>query len=333
MQRFSFERAKTARDAAISAQSDNCRFIAGGTNLIDYMKLGVERPEALIDINSLAQGDPGTIRANPEELRLGALVRMADAEAHPEIRRSYPVIVDALRLAASPQIRAMASLGGNVLQRTRCEYLRERSWPCNRRDPGSGCAAFNGINREHAILGVSDACIAAYPGDLAQALIVLDATVETMSRGGGRIIAFADLHRPPGNSPEIETILDPGELITFFSVPAGPHTRRSRFVKIRDRASYQFAQASTAVALDLDGDIVRDVRIALGGVATVPWRARQSEALLRGRKLDEAAARDAAECAFADAETRDRNGFKLTLGRQTVMRALLETVTMEIGDG
>jgi xanthine dehydrogenase YagS FAD-binding subunit len=299
--------------------------------MTDYMALDVVRPAVLIDINRLPGSRYREIEAGPAGLRFGALVRMAEAEDHPVVRRQYPVINDTLKLAATRQIRNMASLGGNLLQRTRCEYFRETSWPCNKRDPGSGCAAIDGINRQHALLGISGHCIAAYAGDFAQALIALDAKVETVgAAGGARTINFADLHRQPGDMPQIETILEPGELITFILVPAGPWTRRSRYVKIRDRQSYQFALTAAAVALDLDGDRVREARIALGGVAAVPWRAHEAEAALRGQILDEAAATKAADAAFAGARTRPHNAFKVPIGKETVIRALLETKAMEV---
>ncbi len=307
------------------------QFIAGGTNMVDYMALGVVRPELLIDLNRLPAARYGRIEVGPQGVRFGALVRMAQAEDHPVVRSRYPVIRDTLMLAATRQIRNMASLGGNVLQRTRCEYFRETSWPCNKRDPGSGCAAMGGFNRQHAILGISDACVATYAGDFAQALIALDASVETMGGpNGGRRIRFADLHRRPGDTPQLETILAPGELIIFIDVPAGPWTARSRYVKVRDRESYQFALTAAAVALDLDGETVREARIALGGVATVPWRAHEAEAVLRGQILDQAIAEKAADAAFAGARTAPLNAFKVPIGKQTVVRALLETKAMKV---
>ncbi|MDF2997664.1 MAG: molybdopterin dehydrogenase FAD-binding protein [Xanthobacteraceae bacterium] len=338
MQPFSYQRSGDARAAVRAATRAGAappteapiQFIAGGTNMTDYMKLGVARPEVLIDINELGRQDYGRIELEEGGLRLGALVRMAEAQEHPKILADYPVVAQTLALAASQQIRNMASLGGNVLQRTRCEYFRGTAFPCNKRNPGSGCAALQGINREHAVLGTSEACIATYHGDFAQALIALDATVETLGPGGRRQFRFSDLHRLPGETPNIETNLEPGELITFIRVPAGPHTRRSHYVKIRDRESYQFAVASAAVALDLDGDTVRDARIALGGLATVPWRAREAEAALRGKALDEEAALAAAEIAFAPAKPREHNAFKVAAGKQTLVRALLETRAMQI---
>lgn len=329
---FVFRRPADAITAVDAASERNAvsQFIAGGTNMLDYMKLNVLQPEVLVDVNALAGGPHGRIEINGEGLRLGALVRMAEAQDHPTIKRDYPVIAESLMLAASQQIRNMASLGGNILQKTRCEYFRETSWPCNKRNPGSGCAAFDGINREHAILGGGPNCIATYHGDFAQALIALDATVETLGPRGRRKIPFAKLHRLPGSTPDVETTLEPGELITFVEIPAGPHTRRSRYVKIRDRQSYQFALSSAAVALDLDGEVVRDARIALGGVATVPWRAWDAEKELRGKVLDEETASRAAELAFSGAEPRPHNAFKIPLGKATVVRALLEAKELRI---
>jgi xanthine dehydrogenase YagS FAD-binding subunit len=306
------------------------QFIAGGTNMTDYMKLGVMRPEVLVDLNRLADPEFHVIAVDAHGIRFGALVRMGEAEEHEAIKRDYPVIAESLKLAASPQIRNMASLGGNILQRTRCEYFRETSWPCNKRNPGSGCAAMDGFNRQHAVLGTSEKCIATYHGDFAQALIALDASIETQSSHGGRTLPFAELHKLPGEAPHVETQLAPDELIVFIRVPANPSARRSRYLKIRDRQSYAFALASAAVVLDMDGDAVRDARIALGGVATVPWRAREAEDEIKGKPLDEAATQRAAEAAFADAKARVHNAFKISLGRETLARALLETRDMEI---
>ena len=344
MQPFAYRRPDSAEAAVQAALAANApaqapsgtpptqapgQFIAGGTTMTDYMTLGVMRPEVLVDINRLPASRYAQIEVSDAGLRLGALVRMAQAEDHPVVRRQYPVLHETLVLAATRQIRNMASLGGNVLQRTRCEYFRETSWPCNKRRPGSGCSALGGLNRQHAILGTSADCIATYPGDFAQALIALDAAVETTGPRGPRKIAFADLHRQPGATPNVETVLLPGELITLITVPAGPWTARSRYVKVRDRQSYQFALASAAVALDLDGNTVREARIALGGVATVPWRAREAEDALRGKPLDEAAATRAADIAFKDAKTQGHNAFKVPAGKQAVVRALLETKAMK----
>jgi xanthine dehydrogenase YagS FAD-binding subunit len=295
------------------------------------MKLEVARPPRLIDINPLAR-DHAAIKAGPEGLQLGALARMADVAADPAVRRDYPVIAQSLDLAASGQIRNMASLGGNVLQASRCPYFRDISWgACNKRVPGSGCSALAGVNRGHAVLGVSQACISAYPGDFAQALIALDATVTVAGLAGPRRLPFEDLHRPVSDGPHLETRLRPGELILGFAIPAGPWTRRSLYLKVRDRQSFEFARAAAAVAVDLDSaGVVREVRIAIGGLAYRPWRARGAEAVLRGRLLDEAAARAAATAAFAGAVTHGGNDFAPELGRRAVARALMSARGLEV---
>ncbi|HEX3699059.1 MAG TPA: xanthine dehydrogenase family protein subunit M [Phenylobacterium sp.] len=306
------------------------QYLAGGTTLIDLMKLDVMRPKVLIDINAL-QAQHGEIAAGPDGLRLGALARMSDAAEHPAVRRDYPMIAEALELAASPQIRNMASLGGNVLQWTRCAYFRDPSWAaCNKRRPGSGCAAMEGVNRRLAVLGTSGHCIANYPGDLAVALAALGASVDVEGPAGRRVLAFEALHRLPGETPHIETNLTPGELITGFSVPAGPWTRRSLFLKIRDRQSYEFALTSAAVALHLEDGAVREARIGLGGLAAKPWRSHEAEAALNGRRLDEAAAREAAEAALAPATGHGEAAFKVELGRRTLVRALMQAKAMEV---
>jgi len=302
--------------------------LAGGTTLIDLMKLDVMRPAGLIDINPLA-GEWSQINLEGGNLKLGALARMSDVADHPQVQRSYPVVAEALKLAASPQLRNMATLGGNVMQRTRCTYFRDVSYAnCNKRNPGSGCAAMDGFNRTHAVLGTSDACIATYPGDFAQALVALDATVEITGKSGVRSMPFAQLHKPPGNSPQIETTLRPGELISGFAI----HGRwpRSIYLKTRDRQSYEFALASAAVALDIRDGTVRDARVALGGIATVPWRAREAEALLKGRRLDDGLAQRVAEAAMAGAAARKHNGFKIDLGKRVVAHALQRAAMMEI---
>src|SRR5215468_259994 len=307
------------------------QYLAGGTTLIDLMKLDVMRPRNVTDINALERTPSGEIQFGPRGLHLGALVRMSAAADHADVRRNYPVLAQSLELAASAQIRNMASLGGNVLQRTRCSYFRDTSYSaCNKRDPGSGCAAMDGFNRMHAILGVSDSCIASYAGDLGQALIALDAEVELAGPNGSRRIPFANLHRPLGDAPHIETTLEPGELILAFMVPSTPWARRSLFLKIRDRQSYEFALASAAVALDIDAGQIRNARIALGGVSSRPWRAREAEQKLTGRKLDDAILSDAADAAFANAKPREHNAFKIQLGKLTLVRALNQAATMEL---
>ena len=306
------------------------QFLAGGTSLYDLMKLEVQNPDTLVDINGLSSRF-STVRVAPEGLTLGALARMSTVADDPAVVRDYPVIAQSLQLAASAQLRNMASLGGNVLQRTRCTYFRDASWAqCNKRDPGSGCAALGGVNRKHAVLGVSERCIAEYPGDLAQALIALDAQVTIQGLGGERRIPFSGLHQSSGESPEVETVLEPGDLITSFFVPAGPWTRRSLYLKVRDRQSYAFADASTAVALQMEGATVREVRIGLGGVAGKPWRAHEAEAVLKGGPLNEQTAQAAAHAAFAGAVTHGGNDAKPELGRRTLVRALLQVHAMGV---
>jgi len=335
MRPFAYARVDTP--AAAVGAFDNVRaaadrqYLAGGTTLVDLMKLDVMRPQAVIDINALERTALGRIEAGARGLTLGAMARMADAAEHPAVKRDYPVIAQSLKLAASQQLRNMASLGGNVLQRTRCPYFRDVSYAsCNKRNPGSGCTALESIHRDHAVLGVSDACIAAYPGDFGQALIALDAAVEVAGPQGVRRLSFAELHRMPGDTPDLETTLRPGELIVAFMVPAAPWTRRSLYLKVRQRESYEFALASAAVALDLDQSrAVRGARVALGGVATVPWRAQDAEAALMGKTLDEEAAAAAGDAAFANARPRTDNSYKVALGKRTLVRALLQAAAME----
>jgi xanthine dehydrogenase YagS FAD-binding subunit len=338
MRAFAYQRATDpsaatqALAAAVGANSPlteaSAQPLAGGTTLIDLMKLDVMRPATLVDINPLAAGW-SAINLDGDNLKLGALARMSDVAAHPDVQRYYPVVADSLKLAASPQLRNMATLGGNVLQRTRCSYFRDVSYArCNKRSPGSGCAALEGVNRMHAVLGTSEQCIATYPGDFAQALIALDATVEITGKSGVRTMPFAQLHKPPGNSPQIETTLAAGELISGFTING--RWQRSVYLKARDRQSYEFALSSAAVALDLQDGIVRDARLALGGVATIPWRAREAETLLKGQRFDEALAGRVAEAAFAGAKPVKHNAFKVALGQRVVARALRQAVTMEI---
>lgn len=330
MRPFHYEHVADRAGALRAGGAEGVHYLAGGTTLVDLMKLDVMRPTTLVDINALAR-EHGEIVAEPQRLRLGALARMSDVADHPAVRRDYPVIAESLDLAASQQLRNMASLGGNVLQRTRCNYFRDVSWSaCNKRKPGSGCAALDAPNRTLAVLGVSDHCIANYPGDFAVALAALGATVDLEGPGGRRVIPFDELHRLPGDTPHVETTLKPGELITGFAVPAGPWTRRSLYLKIRDRQSYEFALASAAVALDLDGGVVREARIGLGGVAAKPWRSPEAEAQLRGKPLTEATARAAADAAFAHAVTRGDLKFKPELGRRMLVRALTQCAAMEI---
>jgi xanthine dehydrogenase YagS FAD-binding subunit len=339
MQPFVFERVDSpaaAVRAAAGARSGSAlqnpaQFLAGGTTLLDLMKLDVMRPQSVIDINPLDDTALGRIEATDSGLRLGALARMADAAENPIVRRDCPMIAQSLKLAASQQLRNMASLGGNVLQRTRCAYFRDVSYgECNKRNPGSGCAAMTGYNRDQAVLGTSPQCIATYPGDFAQALMALDATVQTIGPDGNRSLRFATLHRAPGATPDVETTLQPGEMIASFEVALPPWMRRSLYLKIRDRESYEFALASAAVAIDLRDGRVADARIALGGVATVPWRAKTAEDALRGKAIDDASIAAAGDAAFAEARAQTHNGFKIALGQQTLARALREAAALQI---
>jgi xanthine dehydrogenase YagS FAD-binding subunit len=338
MRPFAYQRATdvpSATQALAAAAAANApltdapvQLLAGGTTLIDLMKLDVMRPQMLIDINGLGP-DWSQISLERGNLRIGALARMSDVAAHPEVLMQYPVVAESLKLAASPQLRNMATVGGNVMQRTRCTYFRDVSYTnCNKRSPGSGCAAMDGFNRTHAVLGTSDACIATYPGDFAQALIALDASIEIIGKSGTRNMPFAQLHKPPGKSPQIETTLQPGELISAFVING--RWPRSIYLKTRDRQSYEFALASAAIALDVQDGNVRDARVALGGVATVPWRAREAEALLKGQKLDDALAHRVAEAAFKGASAREHNAFKIDLGKRVVAHALQRAAMMEI---
>jgi xanthine dehydrogenase YagS FAD-binding subunit len=306
------------------------QFLAGGTTLLDLMKLNVLQPPVVIDINDLAE-QHSEIDLSGNRLRLGAFVKMADAVANAQLRQRLPVLVQSLELAASMQLRNMATLGGNVLQRTRCNYFRDPAIRnCNKRFPGTGCAAMTGVNRKHAILGVSDSCIATYPGDFAQALIALDASLELWGPGGRRIVSFDQLHRLPANTPQIESNLRPGEVIAAFEIPSAPWMARSLYLKIRDRQSYEFALVSAAVALDMQDNKVREARIALGGIATKPWRAREAESVLAGQQLDGANAQRAAEAAVKGAQVRDQNAYKVELTRRTLVRALREAATLKV---
>lgn len=304
------------------------QFLAGGTSLLDLMKLDVLTPQRLVDLTPLRAVHSG-IEAGPDGLRMGAFARMSVVAAHPGVLAGYPAVAQSLQLAASAQLRNMASLGGNVLQRTRCTYFRDPSWAaCNKRIPGSGCAALGGVNRNHAVLGVDGSCIAQYPGDWAVALVALDAQIDLVGPQGARRMAFADLHRAAAGQPHVETTLRSGEVITAFTVPPGPWTQRSVYVKVRDRASYEFAIASAAVALDMDGGTVRQARIGLGGMAYRPWRAHAAEAALAGKPLTEATAQAAARIALDGAVTHGQNGYKPELGRQTLVRALMQAMDL-----
>ena len=316
--------ASLARHGSDGAGEPGTDFFAGGTDMMQLMKERVRNPGRVIDITALPGLD--RIEAGPDGARLGALARMSDAAAHPGVREHLPVVSEALLASASPGVRNLATLGGNLLQRTRCGYFRDVGAPCNTREPGSSCPALDGQNRNHAILGASGHCIATYAGDLANALLVLDARLRVAGPDGERSLSLAELHKQPGATPHVETQLRSGELITAIEVPLSAAARRSRYVKVRDRASFEWAIASAAVAMDLAGDgTVRDVRVAVGGVATTPWRLPRVEAALQGRRLTAQLCRDASELAAEGARPHGRNAYKTELIKRTVARALQET--------
>lgn len=330
MRSLKYSRAKTLADAvsAVATGGPGTRFIAGGTTLYDLMKLDIETPATLVDITGLRElttfDTSGT-----DELVFGALAPMSAVSSDATLVRDYPALSEALWRAASQQLRNMATVGGNLLQRTRCAYFRGgEPYACNKRNPGSGCAAIGGLDRGHAVLGGSNSCIALYPGDWAVALVAFDARIDTLSPRGERTIPVETLHCEPGDTPHIEFSLAPDELIVRIRVPVTPLGRASTYHKIRDRESYAFALASAAVALSMDDDTVLDARVALGGVATRPWRARETESALIGRRLTAASAEEAAIAAFATARVGRNNAYKIQLGVRTISDALM---TAELG--
>src|SRR5438093_4589925 len=324
MHPFALSRADDeAKAIAAHAQDPHLAFIAGGTDLIGLMKDRAQLPERLLDINGLP--DMARIEALPDGgLRIGALARMSDVAAHPDVRRGFPVIAEGLLFAASGQLRNMASMGGNIMQRTRCAYFRdEDDLPCNKRRPGSGCAARDGLNRLHAIFGWSDDCVATNPSDVAVAFAALDANVIVRGPRGQRSITFTEFQRLPGNTPERDNVLERGDLITSIEVPPRIEGRASHYLKVRDRQSYEFALVSTAAAVAMDRGRIRSARVAMGGVAHKPWRLTAAEAALRGVSLDDIeAVKKAIEIAFIGARPLAQNGFKVELGRRVALRAL-----------
>jgi len=318
-----YQRASTVDDAVrLLAADPYARFLGGGTNLVDLMKYGVEEPSRLVDIGRL----PLT-RIEPLAgggLRIGALVRNSDLAEDPRVVQGYPVLSQALLNGASPQLRNMATTGGNLLQRTRCYYFYDTAFPCNKRSPGSGCPAIAGQNRIHAILGQSESCIAVHPSDMAVALAALDAIVRVQGPTGARAIPIGEFHRLPGTTPNVDTNLRHGELIVAVDVPASPVAARSLYLKVRDRASYAFALVSAAVALHAPSGSIEQARIALGGVAHKPWRALDAERVLQGRAPDAAAFRQAADVALQGAHGYEHNAFKIELAKRTIVRALTE---------
>ena len=320
---FQYARASDVADAVRRIAADPAaKFIAGGTNLIDLMKEHVERPSRLIDISRLPlksieeTADGG--------LRIGALVPNSDLAYHPLVAQRYPLLASAILAGASQQLRNMASTGGNLLQRTRCAYFYDTATPCNKREPGSGCSARNGLNRMHAILGTSESCIATHPSDMCVALAALDATVHVAGAGGERTMAFADFHRLPGTTPQRDSNLQPDEIVTAVELPAQGFAKNYTYLKIRDRLSYAFALVSVAAALELDGDTIKEARLALGGVAHKPWRDARAEAALRGQAATPAAFTEAADLVLRDAKGFAHNAFKIDLARRVIVRALTQ---------
>lgn len=310
----------TAAKAKTAQQGANIRFIAGGTTLVDLMKLSVETPAQLVDINRLPLD---TIEAKPNGgLRIGATVRNSDLANDATVKRDYSVLSQAILAGASAQLRNMATTAGNLLQRTRCVYFRDPAMPCNKRDPGSGCPAITGHNRMLAVLGTSDHCIATNPSDMCVALAALEATIHIQGPSGERAIAIGDFHLVPGDTPDRETLLEPGDLITYVELPPSKSGSKHIYLKLRDRASYEFALASAAVILEIANGMVASARIALGGVGTKPWRSPEAESALVGQTANTANFRKAAEAAMSDAKPQSENGFKIELARRCLTHAL-----------
>lgn len=320
---FHYAKARDVADAVRQmAAEPAARFIAGGTNLVDLMKQDVERPPRLIDITALPLK---TIEATAQGgLRIGALVPNADLAYHPLVAKDYPLLASAILAGASAQLRNMATTGGNLLQRTRCHYFYDTATPCNKRAPGSGCPAVDGVNRMHAILGASAACVATHPSDMCVALAALAAKVHLCGAHGERILAFAQLHRLPGDTPHIDTALAPGEIVTAVELPRQGFATNYSYLKIRDRLSYAFALVSVAAALRLDGETIQEARLALGGVAHKPWRELGAEAALRGRRATRASFAEAADIVLRDARGLAQNAFKIELARRAIVRALTQ---------
>jgi xanthine dehydrogenase YagS FAD-binding subunit len=324
MQTFNYIKAASI-DKALGA-ANGAKFIAGGTTLVDLMKLSVETPSGLVDINILPLDK---IEPLPNGgLRIGAMVRNSDLAWNADVQKNYAVLSQAILSGASPQLRNMATTGGNLLQRTRCMYFREPSagtpggYGCNKRTPGTGCAALEGFHRTHAILGTSDQCIATHPSDMCVAMAALEATILVEGPKGKRTIPFADFHKLPGNTPHIENSLEPGELITYVDLPKPIEGAKSVYLKLRDRASYEFALASAAVVAKVEGGHIRYVRVAMGGVGTKPWRSHEAEAALMGKAVDTAHFRTAAEAALKNAKPRTDNAFKVELAKRCLVRTL-----------
>lgn len=326
MRPFTYLRATDATSAIrLLAENPNGKFLAGGTNLLDLMKEDVERPNTLIDISGAGLSEIKTIPSGPNQggISLGGIGKNTNAANHPLVRQQYPLLTQAILAGASGQIRNMATNGGNLMQRTRCPYFYEVSMPCNKREPGTGCGAREGINRMHAIFGWSEQCVAVYPSDMAVALAALDARIKVNSANGQqRTIPIADFYRLPGNEPQKDTNLTHGELITAIELPKNRFADHSYYLKVRDRASYAFALVSVAAALEIEGTTIRQARIAMGGVAHQPWRALKAEQMLVGKEATEANFKQAANAEMADAKPLAHNAFKVELGNRSIVLAL-----------
>ena len=316
METFRYSQARTVEGAVRSSGT----FIAGGTTLVDLMKLDVMKPQTVVDINALPLDRIEPLPGGG--LRIGAMVRNSDLANNDAVRQKYAVLSEALLSGASPQLRNMATTGGNLLQRTRCYYFRDINYPCNKRKPGSGCAALDGYNRIHAVLGGSEHCVATHPSDMAVAMMALEATVHTRGAKGERSIALDELYLVPGSTPDRENVLVPGELITHVSLPAPASGTRSHYLKLRDRAQYEFALASAAAVVEVSGGKIQRARIALGGVGTKPWRSREAEQALQGQEANGSVFRKAADAAMDGAKPLANNGFKIELAKRAIVRAL-----------
>lgn len=324
MQNFVFINSADNGSAITAAGEAGSRFIGGGTNLVDLMKMGVERPTRIININRLPLNQIAALPGGG--LRVGALVRNSDLAYDPRVAKYFPVLSEALLSGASAQLRNMATVGGNLMQRTRCPYFYDLAFACNKREPGTGCDALEGFNRSHAILGVSEKCIATHPSDMCVALAALNATVRVEGPKGERAIPILDFHLLPGDTPQRETALEQGELIVAVEIPGLPEASRSRYLKVRDRASYEFALASAAVVIAVENGKIRSASIALGGVGVKPWRSREAEEALIDKAPGEEIYRAAAEAALRGARPRKHNAFKVELARRTLVSALRQTV-------
>lgn len=322
MRPFKYVRVMEAAGAveAVTANPE-ARFLAGGTNLLDLMKEDVERPKTLVDVSGLALNE---VKSTEEGVTIGALMHNAETANHPVIRKEYPLLTQAIVAGASPQIRNMATNGGNLMQRTRCPYFYDTAMPCNKREPGTGCGAMEGLNRMHAVMGWSEKCVAVYPGDMANALYALEATIKVRGAGGKeRSIPVQEFHRLPGDAPEKDNTLEPGELIVSIQLPKSRLAEHSFYLKVRDRASYAFALVAVAAGLELDGKNIKQARLVLGGVAHKPWRSTEAEESLTGKPATEETFRAAAEAAMKNAKPLAQNRYKVDLGKRAIVMALM----------